>query len=209
MPQLLQLGPWPTSSINHCVLLLRLKRASEFFSMLGNYDWFRQDSSATSNRNQLEPPWVNKEFHTNIQNPQKVKNNNAGRPQAPGTRRQQDCDPYLRMFLLACVPFSTCTRVFSVSKLLEVRWPFIALMSYSGTVSSRDWIWISVSNFWGRDAESLCLGQVTTLGPISHNQKRGDSIWKSYQVPTPVQWEAVAGRKGGLTGMLSIAMINQ
>lgn len=183
--------------------------------MLGNHHWFRQDSSVTSNRNQLEPPWVNKEFHTNIQSvPKKSRTIVQGSLGHQEPERHQDCDPNLCMFLLACLPFSPCSQVFSVSNLLEVRWP---LMSYSGTVSYRNCIWISASNFWGRDAESLCLGQATTLGSISLNQKRSDSIWKSYLVPTPVEWGAVAerGGGGGLTAwsdkpeMFSIAITNQ
>lgn len=183
MPQLLQLRPGPTSSINHCVLLLGLKRASEYVSMLGNHSWLRQDSSVTSNRTQLQPPWVNKEFHKNIQRvPKKSRTIMQGGLRNQEPEQPQDCDPNLCMVLLACLPFSPCSRVFSVSNLLEVRWPPIALMSYSRALSHRDCIWVSTSNFWGRDAETLWLGQATTLGPTSHNQKRSGSIWKSYLV---------------------------
>ena len=44
----------------------------------------------------------------------------------------------------------------------------------------------------------MCLGQVTTAGPISHRLKGSDSSYSSYAVPIPVDQGAVLreGRDG-------------
>lgn len=181
-----------TSSISHYILL-SLNTASEFFSTLGNYHWFRQGSSVTCYKTQLGPPWANKEeFHTNtlVQGcPQKVKHKNAGtRSQAPDTKKPWGHCP-LSKHVSACL-----FHLFSLVRLslhLRSSWGHVA--THSTHVSffqlqspTENCIWISASNSWGSRSEWLCFGQVTSPGPISHNQKGSTSMQNSCLVPTSV-----------------------
>lgn len=105
----------------------------------------------------------------------------------------QESVPYLCMSVPACFTFSLYSQAFSVSP--------ICLRSYGHSQHSCllfPVIWISESNSWRRDSEWLCLGQVTTRGPISHKQKGGDNIPNGYLVPATVEWGAFLreGRNG-------------